>query len=131
MGLSDVLRRIERLEAALLERLDQVAARAERIEQGLDWFLDDPPREHEADDVAPAQSSGKSSRPKDRRYDYGNPVRLKELRRPAWDEGRAARDEEQPKSSNRYRDTRGGYRNAWFGGWQERDDELRAKPQDT
>lgn len=112
----------------LHRKLDLVLEHLDRIHQGIAWFLDPPPQEHPEDEGSPGNDEPKAK--KDRRYDYGDPVALKALRPKAWGIGRQLREDGRPKADNPYRDTRGGYRNAVFGGWEERNRELQEEPQD-
>ena len=83
----------------------------------LEWFLDPPPA-RPGDEAAPAVAPAPVPKP-----EHVPLERLKKGRPRHWEEGRKAFEDGAAKSANPYRDTRGGFRNAWFGGWEERREE--------
>lgn len=110
--------RLEVVERLCRRTLRRVRELTERIE----WFLD-PPRERGA-----PRAKRRVRPPPPPPPDAVPDLALKASRPETWERGRKARDEGLPKGENPFHDTRGGYRNAWFGGWMERDAELAAAP---
>lgn len=103
---------------ATIERLVRRIRRDQReLVSRLEWFLDPPPRPPAPPppEATPAPEPPPGPPPPD----HVPNARLKKLRPETWVAGRKAFEEGKAKAENPYRDTRGGFRNAWFGGWEE------------
>lgn len=97
--------------------LRKLLRRQHDLVQRLEWFLDPPPKK------PPPLPAAETPPPPSEPATPDDPVdfaRLKKLRPNAWQAGRDAFDSEKERAANPHRDTRGGFRNAWFGGWEER-----------
>jgi len=91
---------------ALETRLERIEKLLARMVQGLDWFLTPE------DSIYPKELGRHMTTPK------VSQERLIELRPTVYLKGwNAVHEDHAPRDSNPYKSTRGGYRNAWFRGW--------------
>lgn len=107
-------------------RIEHLIDKVGSLTARLDWFLDPEPDDEIPELTVIPGPDARVLHPSAPEAQYGDVKRLKWLRPKAWEEGRAARVCDKLKRENPYRDTRGGYRNAWFGGFEEMHDELEA-----